>query len=306
MTLRGPTSLRPGWSWPVLAIAFLLGGCAGDADCPCPCATALPPSTITAGGSAHSIMPLEMDFMEVSAGEFTMGCTAGQGECESDETPAHQVTLSRPFWVARTEVTQWQYESLMNDQPSVNTLCGDNCPAENLSWHEAAAFTNGLSTLEELELCYDCEGTGSDTECSPRHIDSAACAGYRLPTEAEWEAAARCGTDLTFAGSDEEAQVAWTADNADAVSHPVAQLAPNGCGLHDMSGNVWEWVGDRFGDYGSEALLDPSGPDKGHQRGYRGGSWGNPTERSRVSNRHMRRPGFHYSLMGLRIVRTAP
>ena len=247
-----------------------------------------------------------MSFVEVTAGEFTMGCTIGQEDrCESDEDSAHPVTLTRAFLVATTEVTQGQYRTVMGEHRSGNTTCGDDCPVEVLTWHQAALFANGLSNLEGLEHCYVCEAAETGSLCSSVS-DPYACPGYRLPTESEWEAAARCGTDLMFAGSDDFEEVAWTAANADASTHPVATLAPNNCEIYDMSGNVWEWVGDWFADYESGPSIDPQGPEEGNWRGYRGGSWGNSTRRSRTTNRHMRPPGFHYSLLGLRVVRTRP
>ena len=264
------------------------------------------PVTIEAGAATHSITSLDLDFVEVSAGSFTIGCTEGQGEeCQGDEDPGHSVVLTRPVLISVTEVTQAQYEAITGERPSIELGCGADCPVETVSWHDAAAFTNALSALESLESCYVCS-SATRSDCAPVD-DLIGCAGYRLPTEAEWEAAARCGDDFMFAGSDESGEVAWTSQNAKSITHPVGLLAPNACGLYDMSGNVYEWVGDWYGPYPHETTTDPLDsmePSEEMARVYRGGSWGNHARHARVSNRHWRTPHFEFGLLGIRVVRT--
>jgi formylglycine-generating enzyme required for sulfatase activity len=134
------------------------------------------------------------------------------------------------------------------------------------------------------------------------------CAGYRLPTEAEWEGAARCGEDLLYAGSSSVDAVAWYAGNSVGTTSSVAGLAPNACGLYDMSGNVWEWTNDWFSGtaYGGGAATDPTGPASGLSRVYRGGSWGDDVRYARVAARGVDIPEYQGGNVGVRLVRTAP
>jgi formylglycine-generating enzyme len=207
----------------------------------------------------------------IDAGSFEMGCTEGQSGCESDESPVHTVHLTRDFYMAETEVTQAQWESVMGSNPSANLWCGESCPVESVSWGQAIAFANTLSELEGLTPAY-----AENDETYSLDLDAD---GYRLPTEAEWEFAARCGTDLRYAGSDDADEVARYNQTSDGSIRPVAGRSPNGCGLYDMSGNVYEWVWDRFGEdyYDGGEMTDPTGPATGDDRVYRGGAWDSPS-----------------------------
>ncbi len=261
--------------------------------------------TTTTGGETWA----GVDLVRMPAGSFTMGCTAGQGDdCDGDEVP-HDVTLSHGFFIGETELTQSEFEAVMGYNPSSFDSCGESCPVENVSWHEVAAFANAVSDAEGLESCFTCSGSGSSVECSPVDADAYACEGYRLPTEAEWEYAARCGADWKYAGSDDADEVAWSSDNSGAEPHPVGGLAPNDCGLYDMSGNAHEWVWDWYqeayqDDPHQSGSVDPVGPRTGTERVIRGGSWLSTPIRARVTNRGFNAPRESGNSIGFRLART--
>jgi sulfatase modifying factor 1 len=235
----------------------------------------------------------------VPAGKYWVGCTAGQVGCERNELPLHPVKLTRSVLVMETEVTQGLWQSVMGSNPAHFSGCGAECPVENVSWGDAALFANALSAQDGLEPCYRLAGDGVSW---PK---GAACVGWRLPTEAEWEVAARGGVDSLYAGGGELAAVAWTRQNSGGATHPVRQKAANGYGLYDMSGNVWEWVWDWYGPY-SGSQVDPDGPPSGSGCVFRGGSWNNDAGYARISYRGSSSPDRRSNLIGLRLVRTAP
>ena len=213
----------------------------------------------------------------VEGGTFTMGATAEQSsDAYDDEMPAHQVTLSS-YCIGETEVTQALWQAVMGSNPSYFT--GDlNRPVECVSWNNCQIF---ISKLNEL--------TGKT---------------FRLPTEAEWEYAARggnCSQDYKYAGSNDVGEVAWYSGNSSSKTHPVATKAPNELGLYDMSGNVWEWVQEWYGSYSSESQTNPMGPASGSVRVDRGGGWGSNASRSRVSHRSNYNPAYSTSDLGLRL-----
>ena len=240
----------------------------------------------------------------IAAGTFEMGCTpeqAADGNCESDELDVHTVTLTHDFLMAETEVTQAQYEAVTGQTPSFFADC-DDCPVEQVSWHDAAEFMNDLSSAEGLEACYSCAG-GLCTPVAATYD----CAGYRLPTEAEWEYAARCNEGLLYAGSNDTGVVAWHTFNSDNVTHPVATKAPNACGLYDMSGNVWEWANDWYEEsYGFDAEEDPLGGLSGFSRVRRGGGWDSDVTAGRVAYRIGLAPFISGTGIGFRTVRSMP
>jgi formylglycine-generating enzyme required for sulfatase activity len=232
----------------------------------------------------------------IPPGTFEMGCTAEMEPCEADEYPVHDVTLTNGFYIGITEVTQAQWEAVMGENPSDFSACGDDCPVETVSWEDAIAFANALSTLDGLTAAYDESGT----------VDLYAD-GYRLPTEAEWEYAARAGDGTAFAGSDVIGEVAWTSENADGTTHPVGRLAPNGLGLYDMSGNVYEWCGDGYDAeyYEVSPATDPTGALSAN-RVNRGGAWEYTPQNARVANRTGDTPDYRFNRLGLRLARTVP
>ncbi len=243
----------------------------------------------------------------IEANTFDMGCTPGQQNCTADQEPVRPTTLTRNYYMGRTEVTQRFFEAFMGYNPSSFTNCGSTCPVEGISWHEAAAFANAISAAADLPTCYDCSGSGTSVTCySPTSVYD--CEGYRLPTEAEWEGAARCGDDLLYAGSNKIGAVAWSKQHSDSTTHRVGGLAPNACGLYDMSGNVFEWTSERYVEtaYSAGAAIDPSDTESEGYRVLRGGSWKEYPFAAQVAFRRPGSDGFKNYDIGLRLVRTAP
>jgi formylglycine-generating enzyme required for sulfatase activity len=253
------------------------------------------------GGSEGDSASAPLDELAVvPAATFQMGCTAGQENCYEDEV-VHTVTLTHDTQVGVTEVSQEQFLELMGYNPASFSSCS-TCPVEDLTWHEAAAYTNARSDVDGLEQCYTCTGTGSAASCVPA-MDPYDCDGFRLLTEAEWENAARCGTNLQYAGSNDAAEVAWTSENSKDKTQPVANLAPNACGLYDLSGNVWEWTQDWYDFHGARGD-DPAGPATGDDRVLRGGCWYYSVSAARVANRNYASPDENAIRVGFRIART--
>ena len=260
-----------------------------------------------------------MGFVLLNPGTFTMGCVTGrddvEGGCFGQETPAHAVTLTGYLWMAETETTQEQWEGLMGNNPSSFSGWGADHPVEYVNWYEALAFTNAMSAAEGVPECYALSGCtstpGNDMECSTVTATAASgsvydCEGYRLPTEAEWEYAARGDEDWPFSGSDVVGDVAWYWDNTGSTTHPVGELGANAWDLFDMSGNVWEWTWDWYfpSYYSSYPVTDPVGPTSGSDRVERGGSWGGLAAYVRVAYRHGRAPGERNPTLGFRVVRS--
>jgi formylglycine-generating enzyme required for sulfatase activity len=191
-----------------------------------------------------------MELVLIQAGTFQMGST--DSGADDDEKPVHTVRISRPFYLGQYEVTQAQWEAVMGNNPS--KFKGDpSHPVEQVSWDNVQEFIRRLNAKE-------------------------GGARYRLPTEAEWEYAARAGSTTVYSFGDSASQLgqsAWYEDNADGATHPVGRLQPNAWGLYDMHGNVWEWVQDWYGPYASSTVTDPTGPQSGGPV-CRGGSWGRP------------------------------
>lgn len=212
----------------------------------------------------------------VQGGTFTMGCTSEQGgDCDGDEKPIHSVMLS-DFLIGETEVTQALWKAVMGSNPSY--FKGDNLPVERVSWNDCQEFIRKLNQLTGRML--------------------------RLPTEAEWEYAARGGKHscgYKYAGSNSVGEVGLYDSNSDNKTHPVKTKKANELGLYDMSGNVWEWCSDWYGNYSSSAQSDPKGPFSGSSRVLRGGGWGSGAGYCRVSNRYGIDPDYRGSDFGFRL-----
>lgn len=219
---------------------------------------------------------VQFTMVEVGGGTFTMGATSEQGsDAEDDEKPAHEVTLS-DYYIGQTEVTQALWEAVMGSNPSDHR--GDNLPVEQVSWDDCQVFIQELNQL-----------TGKQ---------------FRLPTEAEWEYAARGGRKsrgYKYAGGNNIDSVAWCDGNSGNETHPVATKQANELGIYDMSGNVLEWCSDRYGGYQSSSLSDPQGPSFGSVRVIRGGGYFSRVRFCRVSSRNYITPGDRDNDFGLRL-----
>jgi len=217
----------------------------------------------------------ELKYMWIPPGTFAMGCSSGDYECVDDEKPAHEVTITSGFWLARTDVTQGAYQHVIGSNPSINQFKGDDLPVDSVTWGEAQAYCQAI--------------------------------GGRLPTEAEWEYAARGAPGSTPARYGKLDDIAWHSGNSGGKTHEVGEKLPNAFGLYDMLGNVYQWTADWFGEkyYGASGRRDPAGPSNGAGetlRTLRAFSWGGTLWMARVSARSRQAPGYRNHSFGFRCV----
>ena len=236
-------------------------------------------STVQAAESTFT-NSIGMEFVLIPAGSFTMGADKNFEDASDHETPRHPVTISRAFYMGKYEVTQAQWVAVMGQNPS--KFKGRSNPVEQVSWEDAYEFIERLNAKEGHTR-------------------------YRLPSEAEWEYAARAGSDSTFSFGDYAAalsQYAWFAeDYASGSTHPVGEKQPNAWGLYDMLGNVWEWVHDWYGEtyYRNSPEVDPTGPSNGTEHVRRGGGWRSPIKYCRSASRVSYSLGYRNTDFGFRV-----
>mgnify|MGYP003811717259 CR=1 FL=1 len=268
---------------------------------------------------------MALDLVIVQKGSFTMGDTWGGGD--SDEKPTHKVTFTYNFYIGKYEVTFDEYDAFCEatgrsdgDWGRSNPSDGDwgrgNRPVINVSWWDATDYCNWLSEKEKLPKAYDnvnfldkFDSNGDFLDKDGRvTTDPSKVVGYRLPTEAEWEYAARGGNKskgYKYAGSDDVDKVAWYRYNPGFKTQEVGKKVPNELGIYDMSGNVWEWCSDWYGNYSSSAQTNPYN-NSGSDRVRRGGSWRGNATGTRVAFRSYYSPAYTYNNLGFRIARTVP
>lgn len=218
---------------------------------------------------------LDMEFVYIAPGTFTMGSPEDEPGHRGDETQ-HQVTLTKGYYLQTTEVTQRQWQTVTDYNPSRFKNCNE-CPVEQISWNNAQAFIKQFNSKDARNT-------------------------YRLPTEAEWEYACRAGSVGAYGfGDDDEKLVdhAWYQSNSGGETHPVSSLKPNAWGLYDMHGNVWEWCAENP----KEEVTDPTGPSSVVDRVLRGGSWGIPAAVCRSAVRYGNLPSSRVGSFGFRLVR---
>jgi formylglycine-generating enzyme required for sulfatase activity len=234
------------------------------------------------------------NFVYVEGGTFQMG----NNNSESYSKPVHTVTV-KSFSMGKYEVTQKEWQEIMGSNPS--NFKGETLPVESISWYEVIEYCNKRSIKEGLTPAY--KGSDDNITCDWN------ANGYRLPTEAEWEFAAKGGIKdsyLTYeySGGNALDAVAWYDGNSGDRTHPVGTKAPNSLGIYDMSGNVFEWCWDWYGDYSSRSQTDPRGPVTGTIRVLRGGCWSNIGQSLRSALRFGGNPSYRGYSLGFRLVRS--
>ncbi len=251
-------------------------GCAGTAPCQVLMSVArVVRAEFAPAGPGLGVGFDASQFALVAPGTFQMGSNTGF----APEQPAHAVTLTSPFYIQRTEVTQGQWQQVMGTNPSIFSACGALCPVENVSWNEVHLFLAALNAQDPGKQ-------------------------YRLPTEAEWEVAARAGTTGDYSGTGVLDQMGWYAGNAGGTTRPVAQKLPNALGLYDVHGNAREWTSNWFESYTSTPKTDPQGPATGSLKVQRGGPFNGAATAVRSSVRAQSAPELRDNTSGFRLVRS--
>ena len=231
----------------------------------------------TAKQKSFNVNGVSFDMISVEGGTFTMGASNQDSDASYEERPAHEAILST-FYIGKYEVTQELWQAVMGNNPSPDSCKGEKVPVVDVSWDDCDDFIKELNKL-----------TGKK---------------FRLPTEAEWEFAARGGKNgkgYKYAGNDNIEAVAWYCGNSGGHPHPVGQKQHNELSLYDMSGNVWEWCQDWYGSYSSNSQTNPTGASSGSYRVNRGGGWGNDARGCRSSRRSYITPSYGDNYLGLRL-----
>jgi formylglycine-generating enzyme required for sulfatase activity len=255
----------------------------GAAPLSIPAVPPAPEKSASTGPPRQMVNSIGMAFARIPAGTFQMGATKDiDPDMYADEAPRHQVTISRGFYLGIYTVTQAEFERVMAYNPSY--FKGPNRPVEMVNWEEAREFCEKLSALPE---------------------ENAAERRYRLPTEAEWEYACRGGADAYQKFNVGDVLRQADANFGGAATKDVGSFAPNGWGLYDMHGNVWEWCSDWYGLYSELPAADPTGPKQGQDRALRGGSWNYSSRNCRSASRNWVVPTSRYAFFGFRVVMDA-
>lgn len=240
------------------------------------------PSAMPANGHDWTLSGINMKMVYVEPGAFMMGIPGEKGSDE-DET-LHKVTVTRGYWICIYEVRQREYQAFMNENPS--NFRGDNFPVDSVNWHDAVKFCEKLNKREAARL-------------PPGYV-------YRLPTEAEWEYAARGGKksrNFRYSGGDDLSAVGWYDGNSGETAHEAGTKLPNELGIYDMSGNVAEWCHDWYERYSGAEQDDPSGAEESSvYRVHRGGAWDSKSGNCRVADRDFYLPGSPNIDIGFRVV----
>jgi len=270
--------MRAGAALAVLALACVWAGCAGPGSRSEAGAKAQPPAAPGAGQGLTLDLGggVTMALAAIPPGRFMMGSPDSEEGREKEEGPRHEITISKPFYMSATEVTEAQYAAVMGIAPGGGKAAAK--PVTGVSWQDAAAFCKKLS-----------EKTGK---------------AVRLPTEAEWEYACRAGSQARFSFGDADSglsEYAWYGANSGLGTHPAGQKKSNAWGLYDMHGNVGEWCADWFGPYPAGPVTDPQGPASGKERVVRGGSWYYSADGCRAANRIRFAPGDGFPCIGFRV-----
>ena len=267
-----------------LSLAFVLSACSKKDNEPVDPTpdptTATLPEVLT-----FTVGDVTFKMMKVEKGTFTMGATEEQEDPTDNEKPTHQVTLTKTYYMGETEVTQALWKAVMGNDYNPSSWVGDQMPVQKVSYNEITAAEGFLAKLNAA--------TGRT---------------FRIPTEAEWEFAARGGNKSNktqYSGSANIDSVAWYRDNSDMKVHEVAQKKANELGLYDMSGNVYEWCSDWYGGYSSDAQTDPTGPATGVGCVIRGGSYVENVVNVRTSHRYAFQPQNTKHYIGFRLCLSA-
>ena len=349
-----------GTIWTGLLIASCMAACAAEPASPRGDGDGADAGGDTTPAVTPGVAPTGMNY--IPAGSFTMGSPAnevGRPHWDWADETQHSVTISRSFFINQTEVTQGQWKSLsggINPSYFQDTTCSDNCasdlncaqyncasdanandsgPVEDLDWYAAVGFANAKSAAEGLTSCYTLTGCidaangwqdGFHEGCTDAIFAGLTCTGYRLPTESEWEYAARAGTTAATYGGNLSAfngcatlsgagsfaagtgleNLAWFSCNAGRRTQAVGGKSANSFGLYDMLGNVSEWTGDWFSETYPGTVTDPLGAVTGADRVIRGGAWDDGAASARAAQRFNFAADFRYRTLGFRLARTAP
>lgn len=253
--------------------------------------------------------PIALGMRRIPRGRWLIGSPESEPNRYGDESQ-HSITLSA-YWMDTTEISRSLFRKLMGHDPSLQE-CPDDCPVENVTWFEAILFSNARSKASLRDTAYQYSALIKSPEGSVTSLSNLVIRpgtdGFRLPTEAQWEVAARAGSSASWAWGDDSTSAqnfAWHQTNSSNQPHPIGTLRPNAWGFHDLHGNVSEWIWDWYDGYRLQDTLDPQGSVWSDQRVFRGGNWSSSTKWMRCALRDGAGPSYRASTLGFRCVRPA-